>query len=81
MQKVAEEQIYFLLYYNLTLNTTHYLQMKSLQFITQQVFYPFSFQWFQSLGTMRKNLKQSIEIRCLTEKVREDILARLTLMT
>ena len=47
----------------------------------EQVFYPFSFQWLQSLGTMRNNLKQSIEIRCLTEKVREDILARLTLMT
>ena len=80
MQKVTEEQIYFLLYYNFLIFSM-YLQMKLLQFITQQVFYPFSFQRFQSLGTMRNNLKQSIEIRCLTEKVREDILARLTLMT
>ena len=27
---------------------TRYLQMKLLQFITQQVLYPFSFQWFHS---------------------------------
>ena len=69
---MTEEQIYFLWYYNVEYNTLY---------SNEQVFYPFSFQWFQSLGTMRNNLKQSIEIRCLTKKVREDILARLTLMT